>query len=156
MLQNPVLLGQAGRVTYVTIMLHLILLLLLLFFIVVFYNIKIRKIFYSNSVKHNLHHMITDGDAVQKYLYERGPPHAISILLVLSSSGYPCYHSLVGKLLLIYFLGSYTVSFTHYLWISGLASFTTLDSTYGSSKSVKLIPSNTKRTSVLKNDIVSN
>ncbi len=50
---------------------------------------------------------------------------ALRVLLIPNSTGYPCYHSLiVGHLHC-----SYTVSFTHYLHISGVASSGTSFST---------------------------
>ncbi len=52
---------------------------------------------------------------------------------------------------------SYTVSFTHYLLISGLDSAGTLFSVYMSPPNLlKNILSNMGRASVIKNDIVSN
>ncbi len=50
-------------------------------------------------------------------------PIALRVLLIPNSTGYPCYHSLiVGQLFKKVICNcSYTVSFTHYLLISGLA-----------------------------------
>ncbi len=51
---------------------------------------------------------------------------------------------------------SYTVSVTHYLRISALASSGISCSAYNSSENVEKIPSNMGRASVVHNDIVSN
>ena len=57
----------------------------------------------------------------------------VTVLLIPNSTGYPCYHSLiVGQLFKksLAIVAIYTVSFTHYLLISGLDSAGTLFSMY--------------------------
>ncbi len=68
---------------------------------------------------------------IGKRIFVRVTARVTVLLIPNSSTGYPCYHSLiVGQLFKVFCNCSYTVSFIHYLLISSAG---TSFLTYGSS-----------------------